>query len=395
MRWVGVVAFFKRAWETLTAGQAGPAADDVGYKRAPVIMGRSPGELRAVLESGIVGLRDIVETRYLSQQTAADAEARAAYADIPARMWAAFSESREVVDDYYCTYIPAAVVLKRPKLPGADTRRPYLEIELVYRPEASITTDPDIEMEIWKANSYFLDAWECKSLSRHDSIVKDIFLVLVELLSLADAQAMDGYEQNRTAMKLPKITAEVRQVKSEINRALLVQARRQYLTGTLFGALALGGGLVLIKYLVATLTHVHIDTRGLGTVVAGGIGAVLSVMTRLTGNNLSVDPAAGRRLVLLAGSFRPLIGGIFAFAVYVFVEGGLLPIRVTVVGLQATYFFLGIAFLAGFSERFAQDAVTRAGAVISDASRPSPAGNPGSDTVPADPGHLPRTITSL
>lgn len=360
--------------------------DGAGYTRAPIIMGRSPDELAAVVESGIVSLRDIVETRYLSQQAASRADGPNQYADISRLAWVTYSRSREIVDDYYCGYIPAAVVLKRPpRRRRTETRPRYLEIELVYRPEASLTTDPDIEMAIWKASSYFLDAWECKSPSRHDSIVKDIFLVLVELLSLADAQAMDGNEQKRCAQKLPKIAEDLRLVKTEIGRALLVQARRQYLTGTLFGALALGGGVVLIKFLVATFSHVHIDTRGLGTVVAGGIGAVLSVMTRLTGNNLSVDPAAGRRLVLLAGGFRPLIGGIFAFAIYVFVEGGLLPVKVTVVGLQATYFFLGIAFLAGFSERFAQDAVTRAGGMISDASRPTSAGNGDGDQAQSGP----------
>jgi hypothetical protein len=324
-------------------------------------------ELDAAIENGSVDLGHIVKARYLSQGESASRileKARSEYAKRLAPLVTSYCRTWNIVATHYCTYIPAAVLLRKRRY----YRRSFLDIEFVYFPEASRTTHPDIEAGLWKARSYYLDLNQCKSFQRRNAITSDIYFLIVNLLSLADAEAMDGYDQKRTEQAISKIDDELRQAKAEISRALTIEARHSYLTGTFIGAVVLGGGVVAIQSLVHTLAHINIDTLGLGAVIAGGIGAVLSVMTRLTANNLKVDPGVGRGLVLLAGSFRPLIGGIFAFAVYVFVQGGLLPIKVTVSGLQATYFFLGVAFLAGFSERFAQDAVTRAGSVIADTS---------------------------
>jgi hypothetical protein len=98
-------------------------------------------------------------------------------------------------------------------------------------------------------------------------------------------------------------------------------------------------------------------------------------MSRLTANRLKVDPGAGTALIRLAGGFRPVVGAIFGLALYVFIEASLLPIKLTVTGQKLTYFYLGVAFLAGFSERLAQDAITKAGTVIgSDSSQEEPSG---------------------
>lgn len=319
-------------------------------------------ELDAAISSGKVNLGHIVLARYLSLKTPplGVTEGANSTADRFEILQNIYFQNWTIVDRHYCTNIPAAVSLKK-----SSSEQRQLEIEFVYFPDATKTTSPEIEAAVWKARSYYLDADQSES-ARHDLIVRDIFVLIAYLLDLADAEAMSGYDRKRTEHALPKVSDDLRQIAIKIERALSIEARHYYLAGMFIGIVVLLIGVQAINLITKHFTSVHIDTLGLGAVVAGGVGAVLSVMTRLTANNLRVDPTVGRPLVLVAGGFRPLIGGIFAFAIYIFVRGGLLPIRVTVTGLKETYFFLGIAFLAGFSERLAQDAVTRAGSVISD-----------------------------
>jgi hypothetical protein len=94
--------------------------------------------------------------------------------------------------------------------------------------------------------------------------------------------------------------------------------------------------------------------------MCGAIGGVLSVMIRVTrGQRLSIDCEQGPVVTTLAGAFRPLIGAVFGIALYVFVITGLVPFAVPADDLKQQLFFAGLAFLAGFSERWAQDTIVQ------------------------------------
>jgi hypothetical protein len=59
------------------------------------------------------------------------------------------------------------------------------------------------------------------------------------------------------------------------------------------------------------------------------------------------------------GALRPAIGAVFALAVFVFAMSPILPLDDTSRG--DTFFLVALGFLAGFSERFAQDMFVRSG----------------------------------
>jgi hypothetical protein len=63
---------------------------------------------------------------------------------------------------------------------------------------------------------------------------------------------------------------------------------------------------------------------------------------------------------VLFGVLRPLVGCVFGWALYALVAGGLASyIQIPDDADTRTLFFSSLAFIAGFSERFAQDVIVR------------------------------------
>ena len=90
-------------------------------------------------------------------------------------------------------------------------------------------------------------------------------------------------------------------------------------------------------------------------ILLGGVGSVVSVMTRLTGQHLELDHDAGTWQLRLLGGFRPVIGAVFGIVLFFIVGSGLIPIEEPTAPTDVVLFYGSLAFLAGFSERFAQD----------------------------------------
>jgi hypothetical protein len=95
--------------------------------------------------------------------------------------------------------------------------------------------------------------------------------------------------------------------------------------------------------------------RFLTTFIAGAVGAIVSVMTRLSGSGVAIDYETGRGYLALLGAFRPLIGATFGVALYFGIASGILQTAIPTDANEVFVFFAFIAFLAGFSERWAKD----------------------------------------
>jgi hypothetical protein len=71
------------------------------------------------------------------------------------------------------------------------------------------------------------------------------------------------------------------------------------------------------------------------------------------GDDAFVDYEVGRPALRRVGSFRPVIGAVFAVVLYFALKSGL--ITLTTGGPEtSTYFYATLAFVAGFSERKAR-----------------------------------------
>ena len=97
----------------------------------------------------------------------------------------------------------------------------------------------------------------------------------------------------------------------------------------------------------------------LWSIVAGGLGALTSVLSSATFGRIILDRSQGGTWNTFLGAFRPIIGSLFGVAFFVLIYAGFLPIKVpNGNGMIALY--ASVAFLAGFSQRWAQDTLKAA-----------------------------------
>jgi hypothetical protein len=149
-------------------------------------------------------------------------------------------------------------------------------------------------------------------------------------------------------------------------RVIQRNALVRYFYGMLIGVAALS----VLAYWMGFIYDDRIfglPNKLMGTVVVGGaVGAFISVLTRISSGRfslsrgtLSLQQARRRAMMLwILGAFRPLMGAVFASVFVIFQFSGLIPIKPQSPNndLVNTY-YAGLAFIAGFSERWAQDMV--------------------------------------
>ncbi len=199
---------------------------------------------------------------------------------------------------------------------------------------------------------------------RNRKVVADlIFTVLVPLLRVLGLVAARAREtpvapEDRGLLERAAVSAQRRldDIETYVDGVELQTAVRRYLYG-----LPLGFAVVVPLVLMFGDLVAHIDadpSRFRAVALAGGLGSITSVMMRITtGQSLTVDPRQGPIVTVVSGAFRTLVGSVFGIALYVLVEGDLIPIDDVVA--NQSMFYAGLAFLAGFSERWAQDTIVR------------------------------------
>ncbi len=92
--------------------------------------------------------------------------------------------------------------------------------------------------------------------------------------------------------------------------------------------------------------------------IAGALGALISVVTRMSADKFHVRHEVGRGYVQRVAAFRPFIGSVFGLLVYFALAGDVITgINVPAEMNEAKRFafFLVFAFAAGFSERMVKE----------------------------------------
>jgi hypothetical protein len=147
------------------------------------------------------------------------------------------------------------------------------------------------------------------------------------------------------------IEPRINEAEADFERAAQRYAQSRYGKGMILGIVAVG--MICGVMAIAFGAH-HVPAWYGVAVLAGGVGATVSVLQRMASNKLHLEYDAGRGTLLTLGAVRPLIGAIFGLVLFCAINGGWIPAIEVSTG-DALGFYAVLGFLAGFNERFAQD----------------------------------------
>jgi hypothetical protein len=352
-------------------------------------------EYQAAILSCSVTLQQIVEARHHLQTGWYSSEENPLilYEEL---LWLAYQRAHGRIEEYYFGMGGrAAVVLTSP-----HRRSKAMDLDLFYPLDDLSHLTPDFESTLWTCISQFQSIAELDlKFKGQDAVFLELYLIVIYIFVVVEAQqanrqdpesldAPSAHEQDLTAAPGPvtaKATEDIpgKAIKKALNhandhlkkltRTIDQFSRREaqviYIRGMFLGilsVLALVAVYVYVIFHVSAARHWTSGTQLLWHLIAiavtsGGLGAVVSVMLRVSNRPLSISYNAGRSLIWFAGYFRSIVGAIFGLAFYVLINAGLLQVLAAPRNIGSRAFFIAaICFAAGFSERRAQDFIVRA-----------------------------------
>jgi hypothetical protein len=147
----------------------------------------------------------------------------------------------------------------------------------------------------------------------------------------------------------------VKRVLDGVERQLLLRRKIRYVMQGLGMGLLITLVLTVLAWLY-TPAVTGFDRIELGLVaLAGFVGASVSLAIKI--GNYARLKGVDTRVLRWTALFKPLIGMAFALFVYMALNSGVVSINLA--GTSRNYFFVAVAFVAGFSERFAKDVISR------------------------------------
>jgi len=253
----------------------------------------------------------------------------------------------EIVSAFWCSHVESAVALTEQKrLRGL--RGPAWG----FHRESDWATQnaPDIAADLHRCDELAVRANTVLTGVRQRICMQLIVACAAHLLSLADARASNADEAT-TAAALNQEATAIKKAEAYYKEASSGQAQMVYFAGM--------ATVTLILSIFATIWLTISWATPVAALIAGAVGAVVSVIQRITNGHFSLETDVGGYPFFLGG-LRPLIGGAFAMAISFAFTGGLLhlPVAANESTDNRRLALLVLGFIAGFSERWAQDTLT-------------------------------------
>ena len=266
-------------------------------------------------------------------------------------------EHGEMINAYWCADIESAVALTAGK-PNTGWVRRVLSVSPKFNRVSDWATkdEPDIARALHQCDELSVRASEVLRGRSRRITIQLVMTSACHLLSLVDARGENPPQAHKAA-----VAVEVRQL------AALRRAYREAANGdaqlVYFAGMAIGIALLAWLYVVANslLQGEGIEERTIiGCLVAGALGAVVSVIARINSGTFALDFDVARGYTLFLGALRPVIGSIFGLLAYFMLTSGFVDVfKLPDDGtIERFYFLCVIGFAAGFSERWAQDTLT-------------------------------------
>jgi hypothetical protein len=258
-----------------------------------------------------------------------------------------------ISESYWCVRKPSAVVLteKPPTRSPRFLREEEVRIHRLNNWLMPRSSQPLVDL-LHQCDELAIRASEILRGSPRRIALRSIYGIESDVLAFL--------ERTRGQPKQPEVeefAAEAKQAveaaEARYEDAADKVARMVYVSGMIAGFILLAPLAALGGLLISIFGELHLHTLGtqafFACIAAGGLGAVVSVLSRMASpKKFDIDPEVGRQALVFLGIFRPIVGAVFGLALYFLLQSSVL--QVSSDNKFATY--VVAAFLGGFSERF-------------------------------------------
>jgi hypothetical protein len=197
--------------------------------------------------------------------------------------------------------------------------------------------------------------------NEQQSLLDRLFAIMTEVhtaiaqenLKHTDLQAVERPKDMGTdlAVIAPRVAAAKAAFLEDAQRA----AQTRYARGMAIGGIWMLG---LWGAIVGCLALDHLSIVYCIGLLAGGIGAAASVLRRMSAGTLTLNFKATKSMLTAYGGVRVFIGGVFGMVTFCILRAGLISELQLPPGRAKELAFVTVfAFVAGFNERFFQDAL--------------------------------------
>jgi hypothetical protein len=259
-----------------------------------------------------------------------------------------------VIERYEGTCIDVSILLYR----NEDERRD----RLTFTAGPRVRMKQDVEELLFRAYSLSRQVHLTFESGRDRSLclqmVYGVISGIFKELDRAEATRVSGEERSECT-QVKYLEQACARAESYFRRAAQRRAQMRYLGGMTSGRTSIAGMGALLSIGLASLPDLQQQApMFLASLIAGGMGAVLSVLYGMTSGNLKLhtlfaSAESGFGPMVAAGALRPLLGGLSGIVAYVLLQAGIVPIDQPD-GAAGTNFVIALAIVAGFSERWAR-----------------------------------------
>ena len=269
----------------------------------------------------------------------------------------------EIVSAYWCSNVESAVALTEKR-----RFRGFLSPTWGFHRESDWATQssPGVAAALHRCDQLAVRANTVLSGVRQRICMQLVVASASHLLSLVDDRAKRS-DENATATAVKQERAALDDAEAYYRDAANGQAQMVYF-----------GGMATVAILLSIVAAIWLGiswATPVAALIAGAIGAVVSVIQRINNGKFTLEYDIGGPYAFFLGGLRPLIGGTFAMAISFAFTGGLLhlPVAANESTDSRRLALLVLGFLAGFSERWAQDTLTSLLPDAHEAPPPAPA----------------------
>jgi hypothetical protein len=346
-----------------TDGPAGSPPDRVQTAREgfpPFEDGEANGDAGPVARTGSPFFADLVRAHFAWEQ-AEDGGDRVAtglqdpeLADAYRIHLQKFCENEgSITESFWCVRKPSAIVLteKLPTRPPRRLRETTVQIHRLNNWLMPRSAQPLVDL-LHECDQLAIRASEILRRSPRRIALRSLYAIESDVLAFLE-RTHGQPEDQEVAEFAGNAKLAVEAAKDQYAEAADKVARMVYVSGMVAGFLLLAPIAAAAALLIWMFGALDLHSAGnqafFACIAAGGLGAVVSVLSRMASpTKFDIDPGVGREALFFLGAFRPFVGSVFGVALYFLLQSSLL--QLSPAHKFPTYVIA--AFLGGFSERF-------------------------------------------